>query len=149
MSATKTVYRVQVYKTTAKGKHENLTEVFVNTNMPLDDLKSYYSKRYSPLSVNIGAVDTVDIEVETEKEAFEKIADGGYYSNPSYRISRDSLPEDVQKLLANHDHHKKTQEDIKKKLAEYFETYVREASVTDINNTDLTVRGWLKTLPLS
>lgn len=96
-------YRIEIFTHTAKGKVNHVADRFVSTGALRETVQKYYADKYAPLSVSVSEVEVLSIESANDEQkevvGIEKISDRSMYSEPSYRIDRDSLPKEIAELI--------------------------------------------------
>ena len=137
-------YKVSIYTVTQRNKRQEVAQHFVTSTLTREEVGSYYYKHYQPLNTDVSEVETLVADPkEAEKSIVEKLTDGGMYSSPSYRFSRDSLPKDVQALLDELTTAEQTIVDTKKRLTQYFGAYLNDAQFSKVDRESVTVNGYL------
>lgn len=92
----------------------------------------------------------MNLEEKPETIDIEKKNSGSYYNEPEYRIDRESLPADVQKLLDHLDEIDKDASDTKKKINGIMFSYFSSGgSMQSYSTGSITCRGYIKPLLLN
>ena len=144
-------YRIELVTFTAKGKTNHIDDVFITSEAEKDDVVKYYSEKYKPLRVNVTELEVVEIPSEKAPTG-ETISrkEGSMYSDPEYRIDRESLPKEVQELLTHLDEVDTDISETKKKInGLMFPYFSNGGAMSSYSKDSINCRGYAKPLVLN
>lgn len=146
-------YRIELFTLTSKGKTNHIDDVFISTDASKEDVAKHYQEKYKPISVSVAEVEVVDIP-SADKEKAEigvvKTNGGNLYSDPEYRISRESLPKEVKELLDHLDELGKDVSDTTKKInGLMFPYFSSGGAMSSYSKDSITCRGYIRPLALN
>lgn len=147
MANNMTTYQVEIFTRTAKGKTNHIDNIFVNSDAVKEDVALYFAQRYSPLSVYVTEIKTIEInkKPEDKKEFIVKEKDGSMYSDPEYTISRKMLPDDVKKLLDHLGTLEKDISDTKTSVNKIMRDFFSSGGqMVSYSRDSITCRGYIK-----
>lgn len=142
------VYQISVSEVTVKGKHREVVKLFVNTVAEREAVQTYYYNKFKPLNVVASEVETLELDGEKKEQYIEELSSGGLYSTPSYRISREVLPENVNKAVDELDAAKKDLELKQRRVSKLMGYYFDGAYYSSHDKEEVKVTGYLKALKL-
>lgn len=141
-------YRVRLFTRTSKGKTNYLDDIFVSSEDTKKELSEFYQEKYKPIGTDVSEVETVKLELpKKDKYPIEKINSGNMYSDPEYRISRKTLPKEVEELIKKLEANEKENRDIKSSINKALYPYFnRNGSFSGHDRENIKVRGYMAAL---
>lgn len=137
------LYRIQIGRTTKKGKFEELTAVFVKTEADQTKVANLFRKRYPEFNTYVNEVTEIE-ELKQPDGVLITSEHLGYDQTISF--DRDSLPKAVQEAAKKFEEAQAIQNEAKKTIKEEMSGILTNDSYFNtVSSKTISFRGRLKT----